>query len=206
MNKEIGSRIRTIRKERGLSLRALAAKCGVSASFLSQVERGESSISIVSLMAVCEILDIQVGSLLPGQETSEPERTDSAPGGAFEVDSGGCPVLRKGDCPTIRIPSSKVTYTWLSGPSRENAIEVVIGEFPPHCTNPVHAHQGEEFGYILEGMIDVHIDGSTYSLSPADSYSISGSQPHGFSTGGQRAKILWYHTRRFMEWYASTRS
>jgi quercetin dioxygenase-like cupin family protein len=187
-------------------LRALAAKWGFSASFLSQVERGESSPSVVSLMALCEVLAVHISELLPGQELPgvESVRSEDLQGTAKPAQAR-CPVLRESECPTIRIPSSEVNYNWLSGPSRENPIEVVVGEFPPHCENPIQTHVGEEFGYVLAGSVDAIIDGVTYSLSPGDSYAINGEQPHGFRTGEQGAKILWYHTRRFMEWYASSR-
>lgn len=164
--------------------------------------------SIVSLMALCEILEVRIGEILPehGVPGSENENAEllSAPHDQSEVTRGPCPILRKGECPTIRIPSSEIKYSWLSGQSPGNPIEVVIGELPPFFEHPIQTHVGEEFGYILEGDVDAIIDGVTYGLSPGDSYSIHGEQPHGFKTGKDRVKILWYHTRRFMEWYAST--
>lgn len=209
MDNTIGARIRKTREDRGLSLRALASAWGFSASFLSQVERGTSSPSIVSLMALCEILKVRIGELLPehGVSDSENEQAEllSAPRQQSELIPVPCPILRKDECPTIRIPSSEVEYSWLSGPLRGNPIEVVIGELPPFLEHPIQTHVGEEFGYILEGEVDVIIDGVTYGLLPGDSYSINGEQPHGFKAGEKGVKILWYHTRRFMEWYASTR-
>jgi transcriptional regulator with XRE-family HTH domain len=205
----LGARIRKTREDRGLSLRALASAWGFSASFLSQVERGISSPSIVSLMALCEILKVRIGELLPEQGVSDSESAQaellSSPHQQSELIPVPSPILRKGECPIIRIPSSEVKYNWLSGPSRGNPIEVVIGELPPCFDHPIQSHVGGEFGFILEGETAAIIDGVTYDLCPGDSYSINGEQPHGFKTGKKGVKILWYHTRRFMEWYASTR-
>jgi len=201
---QIGERIQLARKRRGLSLRDLASQCGLSASFLSQVERNQSSPSIVSLLAVCEVLGVPVSDVLP----EGPAIVDSIASPARSLadrQAAAAPVLRREDCPSIHIPNSQVTYHWLSGPSREHEIEVVIGEFPKHYQHPAHTHVGEEFGYLLEGEIKVVIDGESHELRPGDSYAISGARPHGFETNASGARVLWYHTRRFLEWYASTR-
>ena len=196
--------------EKGLSLREVASKCGFSASFLSQVERGTSSPSIVSLLALCEILGIRAGDLLPAQSAERPKNRQDGTSGdparsEMEEVAMACPILRMDECPKIHIPDSPVTYSWLSGPSQENQIEVVVGELPAGYEHPPHTHVGEEFGYILEGEVTAIIDSIPYLLNPGDSYSIHGARPHGFRTGESGVKILWYHTRRFMEWYASSR-
>ncbi len=202
---ELGKRIRKVRKRQGLSLRDLASRCKFSASFLSQVERGISLPSIVSFLALCEGLGVPASDLLPEGLAAFDSR--SAPDTAVPVESAPveCPILRKDECPSIHIPNSDVTYRWLSGPSSEHELEVVIGEIPARHDHPIHTHVGEEFGYVLDGNVEIIIDGVAYLLHAGDSYTISGARPHGFKTSGSAARILWYYTRRFMEWYASTR-
>lgn len=162
--------------------------------------------SVVSLLALCEILEVPVTDLLPesaakGGSAGMPE--ESAPLGRSPVWS---PVLYKDECPSIRVPGSEVVYHWLSGPSQEHEIEAVTGDVPANHSHPTHTHVGEEFGYVLDGEVTAIIDGVPYLLRPGDSYAIKGARPHGFQTGPSGAKVLWFHTRRFMEWYASTRA
>ncbi|HAF71129.1 TPA: hypothetical protein DCL37_07305 [Candidatus Acetothermia bacterium] len=60
----IGARIRALRRKKGLTLNELASRCQLSASFLSQVERGMISPSIVSLYRICQVLEIPISHLL----------------------------------------------------------------------------------------------------------------------------------------------
>lgn len=199
----IGERLREVRMRRGLSLRDLAGRCGLSASFLSQVERGRSALSIVSLLAICEILQVPVTDLLPNGSPATDGRPASDDNSAQVPKTN--PVLRRDECPRITIPNSDVTYQWLSGGGPEHEIEVVCGEFPADHEHPPHAHGGQEFGYLLEGEMVVIIDGLAHPLRPGDSYTIGPGHPHGFRTGAHGARMLWFHTQRFMEWYAASR-
>jgi XRE family transcriptional regulator, regulator of sulfur utilization len=70
---DLGVRLRNARQERSLSLRALAETTGFSASFLSQVELGQTSPSLASLFRICEALDVDLAKLLQTpQASSEP--------------------------------------------------------------------------------------------------------------------------------------
>jgi transcriptional regulator with XRE-family HTH domain len=64
----IGSRIRTIREQRGESLRAFAGRCGVSASMLSDVERGAKSPTIAILSAIAEGLQVPLSRLVSDEQ------------------------------------------------------------------------------------------------------------------------------------------
>jgi len=62
--KHIGANIRAARKKRNLTLEVLSGLSGISESFLGMVERGASSISIETLIALCDALDVTADSLL----------------------------------------------------------------------------------------------------------------------------------------------
>ena len=62
--KHIGENIRTVRKRKGLTLEVLSGLSGVSESFLGMVERGASSLSIETLIALCDALDVTAASIL----------------------------------------------------------------------------------------------------------------------------------------------
>lgn len=64
IQKHIGENIRTARKRKNLTLEVLSGLCDVSESFLGMVERGASSISIETLIALCDALDVTADSLL----------------------------------------------------------------------------------------------------------------------------------------------
>jgi len=60
---DIGARLRAARKDRGWTLEVLASKSGLSTGFLSQVERDLTTLSIVSLSAICQALGVPIESL-----------------------------------------------------------------------------------------------------------------------------------------------
>lgn len=64
----IGERIKKSRNEKGLSLRELASKVDLSASFLSQIEQGKASPSIENLKKIATSLDVKVSYLIEDEE------------------------------------------------------------------------------------------------------------------------------------------
>ena len=56
----IGETLRRIRLEHGLTLRQVAQSCGLSISFLSQAERGISSVSVSALERVCRVFGLSL--------------------------------------------------------------------------------------------------------------------------------------------------
>ena len=183
---DIGARIRDVRTSRGWTLDTLAAESGLSASFLSQVERGLSTLSIVSLASICRALGLPIESLFV---SSGP--LDRRP-----------PVVTKSDQQLlIRIGRSPVAYRYLTGQLPEAPIEeLLIAEFPAGCRQDGSQHRGEELGYVLEGELTVAVDGTEYQLGAGDSYRVEASHQHAYRTGKARgARVLMAVTERFVE-------
>ncbi len=178
---ELGQRIREFRQRKGWTLEDLSSRCGLSVSFLSQVERGLSSLSIVSLYAICEALGIPVPEILT--DSKRPSTVNKA-----------------GSEPTVHIPNSSISYRWLSGGFPGRAIEVLVGEFPPNYRHPLTPHGGEEFGYVLEGHLTLKIGENEYLLGPGDSFHFLATIPHGYETSAEEeAKVLMVTTQKFFE-------
>ncbi|HAF70724.1 MAG: Cupin 2 conserved barrel domain protein [Acetothermia bacterium 64_32] len=179
---EIGRRVREFRQRKGWTLEELSARCGLSVSFLSQVERGLSSLSISSLQAICQALGIPITHF-------------------FAPPSGNSLVLKAGSPRTrIRIEDSQVTYSLLSGPMPERLLEAFIAEFPVGYKHPLVTHPGEEFGYLLEGEVVLRVEEEEFRLQPGDSFHILSTQPHTiYNVGDKPAKLLWVMTHKLLE-------
>ncbi|MCB0945653.1 MAG: helix-turn-helix transcriptional regulator, partial [Mycobacterium sp.] len=65
----LGPKLRSLRKDRALTLEAVADRAGLTKGFLSLVERGQTTISVPNLLKVCEILGVSVGSLFDYPES-----------------------------------------------------------------------------------------------------------------------------------------
>lgn len=76
-----GQRLRAVRKDRGWTLRVLAAKAGVHWTYLGQVERGERNVSLLTILRLSKALGVDAGVLLKGL------RVDLDEGGGAADDS-----------------------------------------------------------------------------------------------------------------------
>lgn len=186
---ELGNRIRTLRRGKGLTLRDLSQQCNLSVSFLSQIERGLSSFSIPSLRAICQALNVSLPDLLV---------LSDGPGMAFLADPRPTEIT-KGDTQShINLSDTSVKYRFLSGGFPGRQFEVLIGEMSPGYHNPSMLHAGEEFGYVLEGGVRLTIGEESYALGPGDSYHLVVSSPHGCETSDEGgAKVLWVRTTKY---------
>lgn len=183
---DIGARIRTARKEKGWTLDALASKSGLSTGFLSQVERDLTTLSIVSLSAICRALNVPIESMF--SSSSPIGETPSA-------------VTRADQQLHIQIGGSPITYRYLTGQLPDAPVEeLLIVEFPPDFNQQHSSHEGQEFGYILRGSLVLHVQDATHELKVGDSYCIPASQPHGYcASASEGAEVLMAVTQRFIE-------
>lgn len=60
----LGAAIRRIRKVKGISQEALAAKAGLDRTYIGNVERGESNVAVITLVQIADALDTTLGSLI----------------------------------------------------------------------------------------------------------------------------------------------
>ena len=157
MDNQIGEEFKRIRKERKMTLRELSERSGLSVSFLSQVERGISTITFTSLRKIAEALGVSVNFFFE-PEADSPIKKRS--------------LKKSADQPNF-------TYTSLAGdrdqpmfiPAR---IELKAGESQ---TAP-YSHQGQEFVYVLEGELKVMLEGHEETLYPHESLHIDSSKKH----------------------------
>jgi transcriptional regulator with XRE-family HTH domain len=176
----IGSRVRELRNQRGLTLQALADMTGLSASLLSLVERGKTSPSIGTLVAVAHALEVHMGDLVPGESTVRES-----------------PVARKGSQRVYSTPEG-VTRTVLRD-DRVRGLEIAINEYTPGSRSAAVAthHGGYEYGVVLEGVLTLDLDGESFVLAEGDSIAYDSTRPHRISNEGSAAvRALWVNLDR----------
>ncbi|BAL98106.1 MULTISPECIES: helix-turn-helix domain-containing protein [Caldilinea] len=156
-----GSRIRARRKELGLSLEDLAQRTGLTASFLSLVERGMSNPSLESLRHIAEALGVP-----PFYFSHEPDPTPPMLQN---------PVVRAGERIQITFPPGDVTSELLV-PNLRNRLEVFITHVKPSAGNIARPPplETEECLLVLKGKVRVVLNDQEYVLSEGDSIYIHG--------------------------------
>lgn len=152
---QLGEKIRERRKQLGMSLRALAGETGVTASFLSQIERGAASPSIDSLRAISKALDVPVFHFL-----IEPDEHN--------------PVIRRNERRKLVLPQGDIVYECLTPINRK--MEVVLAQLDPNDGDIplVHHEHTEECLYVLEGELEVVLGEESYVLGAGDTIYFEG--------------------------------
>lgn len=176
----IGNRIRDLRTMKSMPLRALAESTGLSMSMLSLVERGKTSPSIGTLIAICSALDVHMGDLL-------------APAKLVPVE----PVSRVADQPVLQTKDG--VERRILRDDRLNGVEIAINQYAPRTGSapvPVH-HEGYEYGILLDGELTVELDGKLHKLKSGDLISYDSARNHRiWNYAGRKARALWINLRR----------
>jgi transcriptional regulator with XRE-family HTH domain len=164
-------RLREVREQRKISLRQLAAQVGMSAALISQVERGVTSPSLETLRKLAQALDEPLFNLL-----DEPEERRVA-------------VVRRERRLRLLPPDGAVAYERISpGFGRLEVLEGVLQ--PGDASSPAPwGHPSEECAVVLEGELDIEVDGETHSLSAGDSIYFDSRLPHLYRNESQHRTV-----------------
>jgi quercetin dioxygenase-like cupin family protein/DNA-binding Xre family transcriptional regulator len=160
MEEEISKKIRELRVSKKLTLKEMSEKTRLSVSFLSQVERAASSIAITSLKKIADALDVPITSFFENFENKN-----------YKV--------KAEEQKPFRMEGSGTIYTRLGGNFPGRIIEPLIVIYPPgHPNETAVTHPGEEFYYVLEGVMAFEVEGKEYLVKAGDSIHFPSNIPH----------------------------
>lgn len=175
-----GKQLNKLRKERGLSLREVARRTDLTASFLSQVEHGTSNVSIDSLRRIAEALDVPMMHFLeeiPVDIENINDHIDPEPCEDDDRTRVYSPVVRAGCRPRLILPPSGLEYQLLV-PNLSTKLEAIIGRASPGTGNIARKlrSETEEFIYVLSGEVAIGLGEEEYILRTGDSITFHGDQ------------------------------
>ncbi len=180
MKEELGQKINDIRNSKGMTLKDLSEKTGLSVGFLSQVERGLTSIAILSLKSIADALDTDLSVFF-----APPKKNRSL-------------VLRSYEQESFQYENYSYILSNLSGDMKDRNIEVMLVTILPGDDKGAPAkspHTGEEFIYVLEGILTLYYNDEEYILYPGDSAHYKATEPHTWRNETNRlVKILSVNT------------
>lgn len=183
----LGAEIRMLRRAQGISAVALARRCGVSASLISQVERGLTSPSLDVLWAIARALDVPMGTFF---QSVAPTVDDALDGQAGDDGRSKATVVRAGRRKRLGITPS-LSYQLLS-PDLQHRIEFVWVEFQPGEEGPLEpfTHAGEEQMVVIQGEMHVWVDDELWRLGPGDAITFDSALPHRAGNRGASPAIV----------------
>jgi transcriptional regulator with XRE-family HTH domain len=166
----VGARVRALREAMGLSLRDLAARSGVSAPMLSQVERGETSPTLAVAAKIAGGLELTLSQLL-------------------RLDEGGSVVVtRAGRRRAGRRDGHAVEE--LTPPLPGQRADVSMHVLAPGSATggrddpPMHEPGSRETAVVLEGRLTLFAEGVRHELAEGDSVTFDADLPHHFENDG----------------------
>ena len=192
---EMGEALREARRARGLSLRELADRLGVSPSLISQIETGRANPSVSTLYAIASELDVSLDDLLFNDRRPAEAVPPPAQPGMVGTMATGAPVQHAADRHRIRLASGVLwdRLTTLSEPGIEflHVTYEVGGASSPE--DAYQRHAGHEWGYVLTGSLQVRIGFEDFVLGPGDAISINSTIPHRLANiGDVPVTAIWF--------------
>jgi len=179
---EIGRRIKKVREEKHLTLKNVEAKAGISATHISEIERGKTSPTVGALMRIAEALGKDPAYFIEDEELAdvsfvaledrEKEELKRAPGYIERL--------------TRSIPSGRINAQLINlSPAESDDIQT-------------HSHEGDEAAVVLNGTIRFKVGNKVYELSEGDSIYFKAEEEHGYGNASStdEASMIWVASER----------
>jgi transcriptional regulator with XRE-family HTH domain len=178
----IGMRLRHARRVHGLRLRELADRAHCSESMLSKIENDRATPSLTTLHRLCKALNVSISALLKSEETK--------PWGILRPHQRA--LIGHADAKASRGMQAEVLVPFTEGRLLEGFIVIIE---PGGSSDGVLQHQGEEVGYVVEGQLELTLDGKVHLLGPGDSFYFPSALPHAYRARGKTTmRAIWINT------------
>ena len=169
---DIGLKLKELRVLKGLTQEELADRTELSKGFISQLERNLTSPSIATLMDILQCLG-----------TSPREFFNETPEEQI--------VFSKADYFEKYDTELKNEIKWIIPNAQKNVMEPILLTLEPGGqTYPDNPHEGEEFGYILQGNVSIHIGSKTYKAKKGESFYFTPDKKH-YLSSKSGAVLVW---------------
>ena len=171
----IGNKIKELRLRNDLTLQELASRSELTKGFLSQVERNLTSPSISTLEDILEALGTNLSEFFQAEDEEQIVFHTQD----FFVDE-----------------NEDYTIEWIIPNAQKNEMEPILLTLnPKQKSRLMESHNGEEFGYVLKGMVALVRDNKRYKIKAKETFYIDGKCSHYLENiGNTEAKILWVTT------------
>ena len=171
VGREVGRRIAALRKDKHLTLEALAAGTGLNVSFLSKLERGQTSISVDNLREVAHFLGVEMVHFFHGPERSSAIVTGKGKGMPLQI--ANTDAVGEALITTMSGSLQATLYTTPKGQGRAKGF----------------SHAGEELVYVIKGRVRFMVGDHEYILGAGDSIWFRSAEPHGWRALGSTAAV-----------------
>lgn len=176
----IGVKIKKLRSEKGITLKELSEKSELSIGFLSQLERGLTTIAVDSLEKLAEILEVHLTYFFDYPHKRKEKVLRSYEQELLDVEEGGF-----------------IKYSLSTNLENKLLVPRLIEILPQKQEEEIisYKHEGEEFVYVLEGILTLYIDGERMEVYPGDSVHMNSNITHNWANyTNKKVKLLAVNT------------
>lgn len=173
----IGEKIKDLRVKKSLTQQELADRCELTKGFISQVERDLTSPSIATLVDILEGLGTSLKEFF---NEAEQEKI----------------VFEKADVFETVNEELKYVLHWIIPNAQKNSMEPIMVTLEPGGkTKEDYPHEGEEFGYVLQGSINLNLGDKKYKVQKGESFYFKTNRNHYVeNVGNTKAALIWVST------------
>ena len=173
---ELGEKIKELRNKQGLTQEELADRAELSKGFISQLERDMTSPSIATLEDLLQCLGTTLGEFF--MEEQEEEQI----------------VFTEEDFFVKKDEEYKNQIKWIIPNAQKNCMEpihLILEKGGETClSREVSAFQGEEFGYVLKGKVEIHLGKRSYIAKKGDAFYYKADKTH-YLKGIEQTELIW---------------
>ena len=171
---QISAKIRAVRLANRMTLKDLAEKAGCTDAYLSQLERGRANPSIMILKNIASALQMKIVDFFLEPETE-----------------GDDVVLRVTERVDINFKRGNAKIQMLVRDIRNKRMQPLYNVIKPKGgSKGSYTHVGEEFGIVLEGELEISLNGKAYRVRKNDSFYFSSQIPHSWVNPGKSKTIV----------------
>jgi transcriptional regulator with XRE-family HTH domain len=170
---KVGARVRSLRRERGLTIEQLAAATGLTKGFISQLERDRTAPSLSSIARICDALGVRLSTIFEREPAPALVRHDER----AQVDNPH-------------------TLSFLLSSRDERRFQAIESEVAPGggAGDELTSLPGEmEFVYVLEGSLELRVGDEVHVLEAGDALTYQLSKAHTWRNNSrtEKLRVLW---------------
>ncbi len=173
---EIAEKLRALRKSRKMTLKNVADRAGCTSAYVSQLEKGRANPSIATLKKIASVFDVKIIDFFVDDEEEEDEV-----------------VVRKDQRAPMGFNLGGTIIESLVRGAENKRMQALYNRIRPGGgSNGEYTHEGEEFGIVLGGELEITVGNRVYHLKEGDSFYFPSTMPHGFyNRGGGDTVVVW---------------
>ena len=174
---ELGEKIKRLRLRHGLTQEELALRCDLSKGFISQLERDLTSPSIATLMDILECLGTDLKTFFADEQEEKI-------------------VFGQQDIYDTKDLERGTVIAWLIPNAQKNEMEPILLELSPGGATVLdNPHAGEEFGYVLQGSVQIVLGDRMVRARKDESFYFLPTEPHKLVNPGKTlTRLIWVST------------